>query len=460
MLTSPGPIIRLSPNELHVQDSEFYDEIYTSAPRKRDKWAWWVKMASSPGSAFATVSHDLHRQRRGVMNPFFSKARIVKLEPLIKSKINKLSARFTQAAKEGGAIRLEIAFMAMTTDIFSDYAFGYDDRYLDEPDFKKIWKETIAGGFEGASQSRQMPWLAPLVMGLPRSFLKKALPQIYFFLRWQDGVKVHVDRIMNEPSPTAEEKEKPKTMFHALRDCDLPSSEKTSARIVDEGVVIMGAASETVAHTLSITTYFLMSEPGQKMITRLAEEIKTIMPSATATPSYPHLEQLPYLSAVVAEGIRMGWGVTTRLPRIANDEDLVFTDKTRNGKKWVIPRGTPVSSVGYFVLSDPMIFPDPHTFKPDRWLRTEADGSVKRNVKLEKYLVSFGKGSRQCLGMNLAYAELFLTLPMLVWDVFPNFELYDTIKERDVDLKHDFFTGMPELDSPGIRVKVKQSAKK
>lgn len=280
------------------------------------------------------------------------------------------------------------------------------------------------------------------------------MPQIYFFLRWQDTVKVHVDRIMSEPSPSAAEMDNPKTMFHALRDCNLPSSEKTSQRIVDEGLVIMGAASETVAHTLSVTTYHLLCEPGQRMISRLREEISTIMPAAETTPTYSQLEQLPYLSAVITEGIRMGWGVTTRLPRIATDEDLVYADATRNGKKWVIPRGTPVSAVGYFVLSDPMIFPDPHTFKPERWLITEADGSVRRNVKLEKYLVSFGKGSRQCLGMNLAYAELFLTLSMLVSEVFSRFELYETIRERDVDLKHDWFTGMPELDSPGIRVRV------
>jgi cytochrome P450 len=411
-------------------------------------------MASSPGSAFATVSHDLHRQRRGVMNPYFSKQRIVALEQLIRSKTTKLAYRFLLAAQDASIIRLDVAFMALTTDVFSDYAFGYCDNYLDEQDFKSIWLETIHGGFECASQSRQMPWLQPLVVSLPRSFLQKALPQIYFFLRWQDGIRIHIDRIMREPSPTSEQKERPKTMFHALRDCALPAAEKTSARIVDEGLVIMGAASETVAHTLSITTYHLMSEPGQAMIARLRAELQTIMLTAESTPTYPQLEQLPYLSAVIAEGIRMGWGVTTRLPRIANDEDLVYTDGTRDGKEWVIPRGTPVSSTGYFVLSDPMIFTEPHTFNPDRWLIVE-EGTVRRNFKLERYLVSFGKGSRQCLGMNLAYAELFLTLPMLVWQVFPGFELFETRKERDVDLKHDWFTGMPELGSPGIRVRVK-----
>lgn len=106
---------------------------------------------------FATVSHDLHRQRRGVMNPYFSKQRIVALEPLVRSKITKLAQRFSLAAQDASTIHLDVAFMALTTNVFSDYAFGYCDNYLDEPEFKFIWLETIHGGSEGASQSRQMP---------------------------------------------------------------------------------------------------------------------------------------------------------------------------------------------------------------------------------------------------------------------------------------------------------------
>jgi cytochrome P450 len=44
---------------------------------------------------------------------------------------------------------------------------------------------------------------------------------------------------------------------------------------------------------------------------------------------------------------------------------------------------------------DPNIFPDPETFDPDRWTRAAADGE-----NLEKFLVSFGKGTRNCVGMK------------------------------------------------------------
>lgn len=50
---------------------------------------------------------------------------------------------------------------------------------------------------------------------------------------------------------------------------------------------------------------------------------------------------------------------------------------------------------------DPSIFPNPEKFGPDHWLN---------NKTLEKYLVPFSKGTRQCLGINLATAEIYLPL--------------------------------------------------
>src|ERR1700761_7964059 len=47
-----GPIVRITPRELHIQDSAFYDELYAPRNRKTDKDAEWVKF-SMPGSMFS-----------------------------------------------------------------------------------------------------------------------------------------------------------------------------------------------------------------------------------------------------------------------------------------------------------------------------------------------------------------------------------------------------------------------
>lgn len=46
------------------------------------------------------------------------------------------------------------------------------------------------------------------------------------------------------------------------------------------------------------------------------------------------------------------------------------------------------------------VFPEPHSFIPDRWL--EGDVDLKR-----RYWVPFGRGSRACIGISLAYVELY-----------------------------------------------------
>ncbi|KAK0105231.1 hypothetical protein ONS96_004631 [Cadophora gregata f. sp. sojae] len=90
------------------------------------------------------------------------------------------------------------------------------------------------------------------------------------------------------------------------------------------------------------------------------------------------------------------------------------------------------------------IFPDSYSFTPERWM--DSDGAKR----LERYMVTFTRGSRQCIGMNLAKAELFLT----VATVFRRFELelFDTIRERDIDLAYDGFLPQPGPEAKGVRV--------
>ena len=58
---------------------------------------------------------------------------------------------------------------------------------------------------------------------------------------------------------------------------------------------------------------------------------------------------------------------------------------------------------------DPHAFHDPEAFRPERWL---AD-SPSDYQELEKKFVPFSRGSRMCIGSNLAYAEFYLTIAHL-----------------------------------------------
>ena len=64
----------------------------------------------------------------------------------------------------------------------------------------------------------------------------------------------------------------------------------------------------------------------------------------------------------------------------------------------------------YDVSHDEAIFPNSHKFIPERWLD---DPKAPDGKPLSRYNVSFGKGSRNCVGMQLAYAELYVAFVSL-----------------------------------------------
>jgi cytochrome P450 len=99
------------------------------------------------------------------------------------------------------------------------------------------------------------------------------------------------------------------------------------------------------------------------------------------------------------------------------------------------------------LLHDTKVFPDPTHFDPSRWL-----GSGEELALRNKYFMPFSKGHRNCIGQNLAWAELYLATAT----VFRRFdlELHDVDYERDVRLVRDCFVGMSSPESQSIRVRV------
>jgi cytochrome P450 len=231
------------------------------------------------------------------------------------------------------------------------------------------------------------------------------------------------------------------TIFHELINSDITAEEKSVARFVDEGITLIGAGTVTTAHVLSTTSYHILANP--EILHKLQKELKEAMPDGSFGPSAQNtlnqLEHLPYLTAIIKEGLRLTHAISHRNARVAQDRALKFQD-------WTIPPGTIVSMTALMLHIDPSVFPTPQEFRPERWLQESPT-----TKPLEKYLLPFGRGSRICLGMNLAYAELYMALAA----VFRRFELslFETTRD-DVEVVHDFVAGSARLDSKGARVAV------
>lgn len=90
-------------------------------------------------------------------------------------------------------------------------------------------------------------------------------------------------------------------------------------------------------------------------------------------------------------------------------------------------------------------FPSPDIFDPSRWTRTDPNTFRTR----EKCLVSFSRGSRTCIGQNLALCELYVTLGTL-FRRFEDLELFDVGPE---DMTYvDYFSAFHPKGARAFRV--------
>jgi hypothetical protein len=50
-----GPIVRINPYELHINDPEYYDELYSGSSKKRDKYEWAARLFGYSRSMCGTI---------------------------------------------------------------------------------------------------------------------------------------------------------------------------------------------------------------------------------------------------------------------------------------------------------------------------------------------------------------------------------------------------------------------
>jgi len=218
----------------------------------------------------------------------------------------------------------------------------------------------------------------------------------------------------------------------------------------------MTTSDVETAYTLSALTYRLLANP--EMFKKLKTELENAIPDPDTPVNSAQLEQLPYLTGLIQEGVRLHPGALVRQARIAPDEDLIYTDP-ESKRQWIIPAGTSVAMDARSCNLHPRAFSAPHRFLPERWIE---------NPRLDRYLLSFSRGTRICLGLNLAYSEMY----MILGGIFRRFDLYDgtgkqtqptlsledTEYTRDIEVQSDFLVPFPSKGSKGVQVKVRAAS--
>ncbi|PYI03256.1 cytochrome P450 [Aspergillus sclerotiicarbonarius CBS 121057] len=411
-----GPIIRVTPDEIHINDVGYLDTVYAPSMARRDKYSYQLKSLRVPGGVGTTADHHLHKIRRETLAPFFSKRNVLSLEGLISAKVEQLCQLVRKHAVDKTVMNLSDAFFAFSNDVVVNFLFTHQVNVLADEEQAATLQRNSKELLMGINLNKQFPWVPDFLEALPLAISKPLMPPgLIDMLALFDRVRAELVSIINAKvsgtnqtclSPTAKE-----SVYSSVIDNPvLPESERTLLRLEQEGALLALAGTESPAQSLSIILYHVLANPF--ILERLRTELSTVPECATWT----HLEQLPYLSAIIEEGNRLSFG-----------------------KTYTIPPMTPISITTLSAHTAESVFPDAYIFHPDRWLGE--NGRQRR-----KFQLAFSKGGRKWLGIELARAELYLVTAALV----RTFDL--TLRETDADdvaFLHDYQVAMPRMGSRG-----------
>ena len=447
----------------------------------------------------STIDVSTHRSRRAALAPFFSARAITAHEPTIRAALFNINHRLSKAYEKGSVLELRLLFWAMTTDIITSLALPAGMGLLDTENLSPDYRTFATKGQRKLLWFKHFPALWRIMRALPPKWMFKMVPEARVAMEWESRNQVLVRGIITaheatlhqgKDAPSDKEEEAGfnertdnddhdndaysegayQTAFHTLLSSTLPASEKSFPRLWQECSSLVGAGVETISNTLAVITYHLHVNPYTLNLLRAefnttfpphGSDVEAASSSPVFLPSFSALQSLPYLSAVVNEGLRLAVGVSSRFIRVSPATSVLYGEHS-------LPPGTVMSMSALVTHRDERAFPKAQCWAPERWLPRSTEINDEDGMRQEQereqeqinflrgtadraHLLSFAKGPRACLGLGLAQAEIALTLALLVgvW----NLRLEDT-SHGDVEIKHDSVLPMPRADSRGVRIKV------
>lgn len=419
-----GPIIRINSRSLHIHDPEYFNTIYAGSGRKVNKELSAVGGYTFPHSTISTLDHDLHRKRRAIVSPYFSKRAIADIEPAIHERIDALISRLAEA--KGSTIDLTCAFSAFTADVVTYHFYGSHANYISSKDFKYGLKDALTVLLNLYNLTRFLPIPATTLKSLPLPILGLINQNFPLVVSAREGNKKMVLNYLNssdEEKRAMKDARSKSVIVSALTDPSVPDEEKTLDRLLDEGETIIFAGIDTTARTLSVALFHLLN--NKKVLMKLRKELEAVAKPDGQQWTTTELEAVPYMVRFLSFGSCAADLLIRYLERCRPGSNSTYLRSSRAHSKNLPPRSsaiqrfhdstwgklaftyilptvflltqkqTPVSQSTYLINNDPSAFPNPQVFDPERWVKAAQDG-----VNLDKYMVSFSKGSRACLGIK------------------------------------------------------------
>ena len=372
---------------------------------------------------FSTVEHQSHSAKKRMLSNIYSKSFLQSSAQVHENSLVLLRDRFLPSIQEASVARTAVDVHDMnngfTMDFMSAYQFGLacSTKLSIDPAAKHRYLQQYHSRKEFEFHSQEIPRLTAWCTRLGFPLVPRAIAEANDFVE-EMGMKM-CDRanayLGDLPSPGAEP-----VVYKQFKNATAKQRQKVDGKasgteieqqrleVASEMLDHLGAGQETSAIVLTYLYHEMSRRP--ELQTRLRQELLTLSPqliwppaaAALELPSAKSVDALPLLHAIVMETLRLHPPIPGLEPRITPAGGCTL------GGYDNIPANVRVSAMSYALHRNSAVFPDPETWRPERWLG-EDDTSEPASLKeMVRWFWAFGSGGRMCIGSNLAMQEMKL----------------------------------------------------
>ncbi|PYI04789.1 cytochrome P450 [Aspergillus sclerotiicarbonarius CBS 121057] len=371
-------ILRIAPNLVSISDPKALETIYVANGGFRKDGRYRNFDVNGQPTIFSAIDKAYRDVRAKAVLPLFAPARIRAAEggQNVEQYVEKFIARLNGEKSLSATNRVDILDLALrlSMDVMTGYMFDRSYAALDE--------DSNSAGRSQPNKFSESPWLQAIAAFgyysmLPPWLFAKAL-SVHTSL-WDPARGASVRRVGQFVKSVVKEEPSATSTYHGR----LFAAGATEDEVIGICGGSLFAGTSSTGQTLATILFHLVRQPSIRK--RLHQELR----ESGST----DLQSFPYLKAVVTEGLRLAMTnpapLTRTVPRGGCHVDGVY-----------LPGGVSVGAAIYVMHHDPEAFPDPFTFRPERWLEVTGE-------RREQCFFPFGLGSRSCIGRNLALGELY-----------------------------------------------------
>lgn len=303
-----GDVVRIAPDEVSFSNGEAWNDIHCyrqgHQPFSKDP-VWWGEVPGREQSIVSASSNEKHERLRKIMGHCFTDAALREEEPAIQRHVSKLIQKLIEQTETSVAKSAQVNivdwYMFTTFDIIGELSLGISFECLEKSKYHP-WVLEIFSYFKlGAlfSTLNFYPLLVKVLMFCLPAEMMKSQERNYQWAcdRVQDRLNMETKRsdFMDKILPFIYDE-------HDYQDKDSKEKTLSMAELNNNFYVLTVAGSETCGTVLAGTTNYLVKT--LEVLQRLKLEVREACESPQDM-TFDALARLPYLNAVIEEGLRL-----------------------------------------------------------------------------------------------------------------------------------------------------------